>query len=47
MLCEIFMHVNRILTKLHELKLGGPVIMPHHVVLKADVWIVELSLLQQ
>jgi len=31
MLSEIFMQINRILTKLHQLKLGGPVIMPHHV----------------
>ena len=31
MLSEIFMQINHILTKLHQLKLGGPVIMPHRV----------------
>jgi len=31
MLSEIFMQINRILTKLCQLKLGSPVIMPHHV----------------
>jgi len=29
MLSEIFMQINRILTKLCQLKPGGPVIMPH------------------
>ena len=31
MLSEIFMQIYRILTKLCQLKLGGPVIMPDHV----------------
>ena len=33
---EIFMQINRILTKLWRLKLGGPVIIPHRVDL--EVW---------
>ena len=31
MLSEIFMHINRLLTKFRQLKLRGPVIMPHRV----------------
>jgi len=31
MLSEIFMQINRILTMLRQLKLGGPVIMPQRV----------------
>jgi len=31
MLSEIVMQINRILTKLRQLKLGGPVVMPHRV----------------
>jgi len=30
-LSKVFRQINRILTKLHPLKLGSPVIMPHHV----------------
>jgi len=31
LLSQIFMQINRILTKLHQLKLRGGVIMPHRV----------------
>jgi len=31
MLSEIFMQINLILTKLRQLKLGGPAIMPHRI----------------
>jgi len=31
MLSEIFMQINRIVTKLRQLKLGGPVLMCDHV----------------
>jgi len=34
MLSEIFMQIYLILTKLRQLKLGGPAIMPHRVVIK-------------
>jgi len=34
MLFEIFMQTNCKLIKLHQLKLGGPVIMPHRVFYK-------------
>ena len=32
MISEIFMQINRILTKLRQLKLRGPVIKPHRVI---------------
>ena len=42
MLSEIFMQINRILTKLHQLKLGGPVIMPHHVYMLQKICVKSL-----